>query len=271
MLAKARVLPCDAVMLDLEDGVPPGEKQAARAILRQALDEALYGPLAVVRVNAFATGLAEDDLRATLTGGVAAVCLPKAETPADVLRLATLIAGTEAEQGWTAGKLGILLMVETALGVLNAHAMACASPRVQALCLGGEDLTRDLGATRTRQGSELAFSRAHLVVAARAARIRAIDTIWTGLDDPEGLEAESRQARQLGYSGKLVIHPSQIAPVHRAFAPTEAEILDARRVVEAAAAGQARGDGVVALSGQMIDAPVVARAREVLRLSSLGS
>jgi citrate lyase subunit beta/citryl-CoA lyase len=175
-----------------------------------------------------------------------------------------MLAELERVRGLDQGSLGIHLMVETALGVLRAYDMASASGRVQALCLGGEDLARDLGAARTAQGSELAHARSHMVVAARAAGAQAIDTIFTDLADKEGLEAEARQARQWGYSGKLVIHPAQIEPVHRAFAPTAAEVDHARRLLAAFDAAEAGGTGVIAFEGQMVDAPVVARAREVL-------
>jgi citrate lyase subunit beta/citryl-CoA lyase len=159
-------------------------------------------------------------------------------------------------------------MVETALGVLQAYDMARASPRVRALCLGGEDLARDLGAVRTSEGQELAYARAHVVLAARAAGVLAVDTVYTNLADLDGLLAEARRMRQLGYSGKLLIHPAQIEPVHRAFAPSQEEVAYARRVLEAFEAAEGRGEGVIALDGQMIDAPVVARAREVLAVAT---
>jgi citrate lyase subunit beta/citryl-CoA lyase len=263
MLDKARTLPADAVILDLEDGVPPGEKLAARAVVRQALERGAYGPQVILRVNAFATGLAQGDLREAFGPGVAAVCLPKAETAEDVERLASLLVDLEQEQKLLVGSVGICLMVETALGVLNAYPMARASARVHALCLGGEDLARDLGAVRTKGGRELAHARAQMLLAARAAGALAIDTIWTDLTGSDGLLAEAREARQLGYSGKLVIHPAQIEAVHQAFAPSEEEVAHARRVLDAFAAAEVRGDGVIALDGQMIDAPVVARAREI--------
>ena len=267
MLEKARTLPADAVILDLEDGVPPGEKAAARDTVRQALEAGAYTPQVILRVNAPGSGLIEADLEGALTAGVQAVCLPKAEEASDVVRLASLLAAFEQEHGLAAGALGILLMVETALGVLNAYDLARSSRRVQALCLGGEDLCRDLGAVRTRDGLEIAYARAYLVHAARAAGALAIDTVFVDLADHDRLQAEARQARQLGYSGKLLIHPAQIEPVHQAFAPSAGEVAHARRVLEAFEAAQARGDGVIALEGQMIDAPVVARAREVLALA----
>jgi citrate lyase subunit beta/citryl-CoA lyase len=266
MLDKARTLPADAVILDLEDGVPPGEKLAARAAVWRALTSGGYAPYVILRVNGWGTGLTEADLRETFAAGVQAVCLPKAETSADVERMAALLETVEQEQGLPTGSVALFLMVETALGVLNAYAMARAGRRVRGLCLGGEDLARDLGAVRTKEGVEIAHARAQMVLAARAAGAMAVDTIYPDLSDPDGLLAEARRARQMGYSGKLIVHPAQAEPVHRAFAPTEEEVAYARRVVEAFEAAEARGEGVIALDGHMIDAPVVARAREVLAL-----
>ena len=265
LLEKARTAAADAVILDLEDGVAPEAKAEARGLIRQALDAGPFGPQVVVRINGWTGGLAQDDLAVTLPGGgVDAVCLPKAENPDEVQALARWLDGWEAQQGLAAGSLGVLLMIETALGVLRALELARSSPRVQALCLGGEDLSRDLGAVRTREGQELAYARAHVVVAARAAGVWAIDTVYTDLQDEDGLRAEASQARRLGYSGQLLIHPNQIEPVHQAWAPSAAEIEWARRVLASFDEATARGDGVVALDGKMIDAPVVARARELL-------
>jgi citrate lyase subunit beta/citryl-CoA lyase len=264
MLEKARSLGADAVILDLEDGVPPGEKGPARAAVRRALEGDAYGPQVILRLNAFSTGLVEVDLQEAFHPKLDAVCLPKAEGAGDVERLASMLETMEVERGLPTGAVEILLMVETALGVLVSYDMARASQRVRALCLGGEDLAKDLGAIRTREGQELAHARAHLVIAARAAGAVAIDTIYADLDDLAGLLADARGARQLGYSGKLLIHPAQIEPVHNAFAPSREEVEHARRVVDAFEAAEAQGEGVIALEGQMIDAPVVARARGVL-------
>jgi citrate lyase subunit beta/citryl-CoA lyase len=215
-------------------------------------------------VNGPTTGLAEADLEEAFVAGVQAVCLPKAETPTGVVWLAGLLGELEGRPGRPDGPVGVFLMIETALGVLNAYALAKASPRVRGLCLGGEDLARDLGAIRTRDGAEIALARAQMVLAARAAGAMGIDTIFTDLGDLDGLLAEARTARQMGYGGKLIVHPSQIGPVRRAFAPSEPEIAYARRVLAAFEAAEARGQGVIALDGQMIDAPVVARAREIV-------
>jgi citrate lyase subunit beta/citryl-CoA lyase len=264
MLEKARALLVDAVILDLEDGVPPGEKALAREAVRRALEDGAYAPQVILRLNALGSGLAQTDLQEAFHPRVEAICLPKAEGVGDVEKLASMLETMEMERGLPAGAVDVLLMVETALGVLAAPDMARASQRVRALGLGGEDLAKDLGAIRTPGGQELAHARAHLVIAARAAGAVAIDTIYADLANLDGLSDDARAARQLGFSGKLLIHPAQIEPVHSAFAPSREELEYARRVVDAFEAAEAQGEGVIALEGQMIDAPVVARAREIL-------
>lgn len=200
---------------------------------------------------------------------MAAICLPKAEDLLDVLHLSPLITEIEQIHGLETGAVDIVVMVETARGVLHAHELAEGYWRVRAVCFGGEDLAHELGAVRTKTGEELPHARAQVVLAARATGVLAIDMIWTDLKDVDGLRAEARRARQLGSSGKLVVHPDQVVPVHEAFTPTAEEVDQARRVVQAFDAAGKRGDGVIALDGQMIDAPVVARAREMLKLAGV--
>jgi citrate lyase subunit beta/citryl-CoA lyase len=264
MLEKARSVGADAVILDLEDGVAPENKPVARTMVADALKTAGFEPYVAVRVNGFATGLAEQDLDAIVGPEVRAVCLPKSESVEEVLRLANLLDGIERRWGMRPGSTSIMLLVETARGILNSRELATASARVVALCLGGEDLCWDLGAVRSKQGWELGHARGRLVLSARAAGVHALDTVWTDLRDEAGLAGESRRARQMGFSGKLLIHPSQIEPVTIAFTPNQAEIEHARRIVTAFQEATARGQGVVTVDGKMIDAPVVARAREVL-------
>jgi citrate lyase subunit beta/citryl-CoA lyase len=269
MLEKARTVNADAVILDLEDGVPVGEKEAARATVRRTLEEGDYGPQVILRVNGFATGLTERDLKGAFGPGVAGICLPRAEGMVDTLRLAALITEVEQIHGRETGTVSIVAMIETACGVLHAFELADACQRVRALCLSGEHLAGDLGAVRTQAGEELAHARRQLVLSARATAVRAIDTIWTDLNDIEGLRAEARRARELGYSGKLIIHPDQVVPVHEAFTPTAKEVAHARRVVEAFDAASKRGGGVISLDGYIVHAPMVARARETLRLAGV--
>jgi citrate lyase subunit beta/citryl-CoA lyase len=269
MLEKARTVNADAVILDLEDSVPVGEKEAARAAVRRALEEGDFGPEVILRVNGFATRLTEGDLKGAFGPGVAAICLPRAEGPADTLRLAALITEVEQIHGRETGTVSIVAMIETARGVLHSFELAEVCQRVQALCLGGENLTGDLGTVRTQAGEELAHARGQLVLSGRATAVRAIDMIWADLNDIEGLRAEARRARELGYSGKLIIHPDQVAPVHEAFTPTAKEVAHARRVVEAFDAASKRGGGVITLDGYIVHAPVVARARETIRLAGV--
>lgn len=264
MLEKAKTLRPDVVILDLEDGVAIGEKDAARRMVAEALDGGGFQARVCVRINAFSTGLTEADLVATVKAPVETVLLPKVEVAADIERVATLLGELEADTGRPAGSTRVLAMVETALGVLNALYIARASERMSALCFGAEDFSRDIGAIRTKEGEEVAHARAQMLLAARATGMVAVDTPFTDISDDEGFLAETRRMRAMGYSGKLLIHPRQIDLTHQAFAPTEAEIAHARRVVEAFDQAQAEGTGAIALDGQMIDAPVVARAREIL-------
>lgn len=269
MLEKARTVNADAVILDLEDSVPVSEKETARATVRAALEDGGYGPQVILRVNGFATGLTEDDLKGAFGPGVAAICLPRVAGLADTLQLAPLITEIEHLHGRKVGTVSIVGMIETARGMLHAFELAEGCLRVQALCLGGEDLVCDLGAVRTQTGEELAHAQGRLILAARATAVVAIDTIWTDLSDMEGLRAQAQKARELGYSGKLIIHPDQVAPVHQAFTPTAKEVVHAQRVVEAFDAASKRGGGMITLDGHMIHGPTVARARETLKLAGV--
>jgi citrate lyase subunit beta/citryl-CoA lyase len=268
-LEKARTVNADAVILDLADSVPVSEKRTARATVRAALEEGGYGPQIILRVNGFASGMTENDLKGAFGPGVAAICLPRAAGLADTLRLAPMITEVEQIHGRETGTVSIVGMIETARGLLHAFKLAEGCQRVQALCLGGEDLVCDLGGVRTQAGKELAHARGQLILAARATAVLAIDTIWTDLNDMEGLRAEAQEAREMGYSGKLIIHPDQVAPVHEAFTPTAKEVAHAQRVVEAFDAASRRGGGVITLDGHMIHAPIVARARETLKLAGV--
>jgi citrate lyase beta subunit len=268
-LEEARTANADAVILDLEDGVPVDEKEAARATVRQALEEGEFGPQVLLRLNGFATGLTEADLKAAFGPGVTGICLPRAEGLADSLRLAALITEVEAIHDREAGTVSILAMIETARGVLHAFEISEGCQRVRALCLGGQSLLDDLGAVRTEAGEELRHARRQLILAARATATWPIDTFWPDPDDIEGVRTEARRARELGCTGKLTIHPDQVTPVHEAFAPTADEIAYARRVVEAFDVASKRGGGVIILDGQIVQAQMVARARETLKLAGL--
>lgn len=247
-----------AVVLDLEDAVPPAEKERARELVAAAIR-----PGAVVRVNGLDTGLCEDDVRAVAPRGPAALRLPKCESAEGVRQVAAWLEGTDVR---------LECAVETAAGVLAARELAAAHPRVRALSFGSVDFALDVGAAPTRDGRESLHARCHLVLASRAAGIGPpIDSVYPWLDDPEGLAASAREARTLGFGGKSAIHPSQLAAIHEAFAPTEAELERAQRVVEAFEAALARGTGALRLEdGTFVDGPVVERARRTLALAPKG-
>jgi citrate lyase subunit beta / citryl-CoA lyase len=253
----------DCVLLDLEDSVPPAEKASARILVKHLLATIAF-PEVWVRINPL-DGEGKDDLAEVLLGRPHGVCLPKAEAPGDVTALAEALARLEETMGIEVGGTSILPILETGKGVLHAEEIASADPRVVAIAFGAEDYTRDLGGRRTRDA--LLFARSHVAAAAAAAGVQASDTVFADVEDEAGLVAEATEARDLGFSGKGVINPRQIGPVHRVFSPSEAEIAQAKRVVDAAEQAEARGSGAVALEGKMIDRPVLARAQRILRLA----
>ncbi len=262
---KALGLDADVIFLDLEDAVPPAEKGNARQMVSEALGRPSGGPLRYVRVNPVGSTAFEADL-AGLSGGLAGVCLPKVERPAAIHQAAGRLESRERAHHLPDGSLRIVAMIESARGVLNAAGIAGAHPRVAALMLGAEDLTLDLGLASRREGAgrELLYPRSALVFAAAAEGVLAIDGIFPDLEDDEGLLADAALARQLGFHGKSLVHPRQIAVIHRVFSPTAEEVAFARRVIEAFEQAGLRGEGAIRVDGQLVDRPVVERARRVL-------
>ncbi|MBI4494532.1 MAG: CoA ester lyase [Chloroflexi bacterium] len=264
-VAKVATLRPDAVILDLEDSIPADQKEAARSQARAALAHLAEAPFSrLIRVNSLASGLARADIRAVACPHLDGIVLPKAESAEQLREANMLLAQAEARAGLSLGHVRLIPILETVRGVLRAEALAAAGPRIVAVVFGAEDYTLDVGGIRTREGLEVLYARAHVVAAARAARVAVIDTPWTDLADQDGLWQEARLARQLGFSGKLCIHPSQIEPIHRAFTPTAEEVEAARRVVETADEAARQGRGSVALDGRMLDAPIVGQARRLL-------
>lgn len=260
MVAKARTLDAPAVILDLEDGVGVGEKEEARAAAAAVLAEPWpERPLLFVRVNAVASPYFAADVAAIASVAPFGVCLPKCETVDDVRRAEAALLGAGAPES-----VALLPFVESALGIVNAYAIASASERVVAIALGSEDLAADMGLRRTKEGGELIYFRSAVSTAARAAGCIAIDAVFIDFNDPEGLERDAAAGRGLGFGGKQIIHPSQVASVARAFAPTEAERDRAQRIVDAFDEAERTGGGVVVVDGQMIDRPVVLQALRIL-------
>lgn len=269
MLANADVFGADSVILDLEDGVPVSEKDAARILVRNALKSIPYSKKTeiTVRVNALSTPFGRADFEEIIPLSPGAIRLPKCESAEDILQADALITELEQKYRIAPGSVKIITITESAMGGRNLAEIAAASRRVIALNYGAEDYTASLGAERTREGRELDDIRAKVVVAARVAGVQALDSVFGDINDPEGLYEDALRARRLGFDGKSVIHPRQIHVVHRAFTPTEKETGFALRVMAAFSDAAARGSGVIALDGRMIDAPVVARARKTIALA----
>ncbi|RLM67737.1 CoA ester lyase [Halorubrum sp. Atlit-26R] len=272
LMRKAPGAGADVICFDLEDAVAPGRKDEARAAVREVLADPSFDPDAEVCVRLTAEAPAAD-LDGVLRGGsedgtgdgpgggtddvrLDAVMLPKVEAADRVERVADLCA----ERG---RDLAVFALVETAAGVLSAQSIAAADA-TDALVFGAEDLAADVGATRTDEGTEVLYAREHVVIAASAADVDAIDTVYTDFSDEAGLREDAAFARRLGYDGKLAIHPAQVAPITEAFTPDPADVEWAEAVLDARDEAEREGRAVFRVDGEMIDAPLIAQAERIL-------
>jgi citrate lyase subunit beta/citryl-CoA lyase len=253
MCRKAPATGADTVVFDLEDAVAPSRKAHARAAVADVLSDPDFDPAAEVAVRV-ADPAADLDALAD-AARLDAVMVPKADVEA-IPRVADALDARSLS-------VPILALIETATGVLDAHEVA-AHPAVDACCFGAEDLAADLGATRTAEGTEVLYARERVVLTARAAGVDAVDTVYTDLDDHEGLRKETRFASTLGYDGKMVVHPDQVSVVHDALAPDPEAVAWAERVLAARDEADAAERGVFEVDGEMIDAPLIARAERIL-------
>jgi citrate lyase subunit beta/citryl-CoA lyase len=282
MIEKALGLPVDAIMMDLEDGVAASEKDAARRQIASSLDQisaqlkenpSTRTPSRYVRINAVGHQRMREDLAVVVRPGLEGLVVPKVELPEQVKTVERILELREPELKMPANSVRLLVAIESPKGLFNAYAIASASPRVIGLLFGAEDFSRELGLPLRREGEarDLTYARSGLATAAAAAHVQAVDGVWPDLQDPEGLASYSRQSRRLGFSGMSLIHPSQIAAVNTAFTPTAEEIDYARRVLQAFEDARKRGEGAVAFGGQLLDHPIVDRARQTVELAeSLG-
>lgn len=253
----------DALIYDLEDAVPANELEAARTKVSAALNAAQEGPRRFVRIHGAGHGAADGDLRAVVRPGLEGLVLPKVDRPEDVLTVDRSLTELESQAGMAPGRVRLAAMIESAVGLIQAPAIAVSSPRLAALMFGAEDFAVDLGLFSFRQGGLLAYARSALVVAAASAKLEVVDKVYVDFRDPDGLARETQAARELGFTGKLLIHPAQIEAVHHVFRPTDQEVESARRVVAAFKA--APEEGTMAVDGKMVDLPVVKRAQWILR------
>ncbi|CAA0195516.1 MULTISPECIES: citrate (pro-3S)-lyase subunit beta [Klebsiella] len=270
MLSNAFIYPADALMFDLEDAVAVREKDAARRLVYHTLQHPLYRDIeTIVRVNALDSQWGIDDLEAVVRAGVDIVRLPKTDTAEDVIAMEKEIARIERDCGRQPGSTGMLAAIESAKGILQAPAIAQASPRLIGIALGAEDYVRDIRTERSADGIELLFARCTILQAARAAGIQAFDTVYSDANNEAGFLQEAEHIKQLGFDGKSLVNPRQITLLHNLYAPTQKDVDHARRVVEAAEAAEREGLGVVSLNGKMIDSPIIARAHLVLSRAEL--
>jgi len=252
------------LVFDLEDAVAPASKADARAAVNDVLADPEFDPDAEVAVRVTPAGVAaDDDLAAVLDGAAAdsldALVLPKADAAADVDDLARLMAEHGVDYP-------VFAIVESAAGVL-AGAEIAAADATDALVFGAEDFAADLGGTRTDAGTEVLYAREHVVLAASAAGVDAIDTLHTDFEDEAGLREDTDFAIELGYDGKLAIHPAQVGPINEAFTPDDDRLAWAERVLAAHDEAAAEGRGVFEVDGEMVDAPLVAQAERVIELA----
>ena len=268
MLINGNCLGADAVIFDLEDAVSPDEKDAARILVRNTMRYMDFrGCEIIVRINSIDTPYWRKDIDAILPYKPGLILLPKTGSAADVLAADQYITQMEEKLGMEAGTVGLMPLIETAMGVENAFAIASATHRVKALFLGAEDLTADLQCKRTKEGREIEYARTRLVMAARAAGVDVYDTPFTDVNDDEGIEVDANLAKSLGFSGKASISPRHVDVINRVFSPTMAEIDYAYEVMEAIELAKKQGKGAIALRGKMIDAPIVTRAQRTIAMA----
>jgi len=278
VMAKALESGAHAVILDLEDSVPVAAKAEARALVAKAIDgaaalAAAARPMITVRTNGAATGLLADDLAAVVRRGLDAIFLPKVESVEQMTETAAALDRLEAAQGLAAGSVRIVPMFETALGVVRCYEIARATPRVLATCIGSArdgDLQTDLGCAWSVEGTELFYARSKVLLDSRAAGVFALDGVFSDLGDEAGFIQDCALSARLGYVGRTVIHPKQIAPARRAYAVSEADAAYYRRVVGEFEAVEKTGTtAAITVDGKLVDYAMYQRAKRVLELARL--
>ena len=271
MLSNSFIYKPDSIMFDLEDAVALKEKDSARLLVAHALQHPLYQEIeTVVRVNPLDSEFGLLDLNAVVRAGVDVVRMPKTETAQDVVDMDNAITDIEKACGREVGSTKMLAAIESPLGITQANQIATASKRLIGIALGAEDYVRNLKTERSPEGIELLFVRCSILQAARAAGIQAFDTVYSNANNEEGFLKEAALIKQLGFDGKSLINPRQIELLHNLFAPTQKDVEQAKRIIEAAEEAERQGSGVVSLNGKMIDAPIIDRAKLVLERAKSG-
>lgn len=279
VMTKALESGADAVLLDLEDSVPIAAKAEARSLVAKVIEDiaaagaARVGPAIFVRTNSAASGLLDDDLAAIVRPGLEAVFVPKVESVSEVQHTASTLERLEAARGLKAGTVEIVPMIESALGVYRCFDLINASPRVASTCIGvaqDGDLQTDLGCSWSIEGTELLYARSKVLLDTRAAgKAWPLDGVFGNLNDEAGLIQDSRLSARLGYVGRTVIHPKQIAPVRQAYAVPAAEVAYYQKVVSEFETVEKTGTAAITVDGKLVDYAMYQRARRVLELAKL--
>ncbi len=264
-IEKGAGLGVDSLILDIEDGVALARKDSARQTIVQALKSIDFGRAErLVRINPVDSGLETDDLKVTLPAHPDGFVLPKVERPEQVHWVSERISEMERAKGWPPGAIRLLVLIETARGIVNLREIAGSDERLDALIFGAYDMAGSLGATSSKDGWEVFYARSAIVTYAAAFGLQAIDSVFVDLHDTEGLIAVSERAMQMGYVGKQAIHPRQIEPIAKVFTPSDDAIAEAKRLIDAYQEHQANGVGAFALDGKMVDTPILRAAENVL-------
>jgi len=264
---KVLTLGADAAILDLEDAVAVSEKLATRSALAGALARPRTCR-AYVRINALETEFAWGDIQAAVVSGLDGIVLPKAERAADILKADWAISALERERGFAPGSVDLMPIIETARGLAAAREICAVGGRVRRVSFGAGDYTRDLGMEWTMTEHEVDAARVEIVLASRLGGLEApVDTVFIHIREAEAFRASCARVRQMGFQGKLLIHPDQVGPANAAFAPTEVEAAWARKVVAAFREAEAAGLASIQIEGQFVDYPIVARAERIVALA----
>lgn len=264
-VSKSAASGVDSLILDLEDGVAPDRKAAGRETIAQALQSLDFGRTErIVRINELTTKAAEEDLRATLPFLPNGYLVPKVESADQLAALDRRLSAIERELRLADGKIRLLAMIETARGVVFLREIATSCPRLDALIFGSEDYAGSTGAIRTPESMEVFYAKSAMIAHAAAFDLQAIDSIYTDFQDTDGLIADCKRALQLGFTGKTIIHPNQIAPTQAAFTPDDAAVEKASKLIAAFEASIADGKGAFAYEGKMVDMPMIRAAQRIL-------
>ena len=268
ILLKALSLSVDSLILDLEDSVVPEKKESARKAVKEMLNSGDFGKKErIVRVNSLSSEYGREDILALAHSRVDTLLLPKVNRPEDIQECATFLTQLEKTEGLAPGNIGIMALIESPLAIVNIDAIAMASSRLNGLLFGAADYSRETRGKITAGRFELYYPLSRILLAARVAGIDAIDTPYFDIKDPAGLERHARQAKDMGYDGKSIIHPAQVEIVNRIFTPSKEEVEYSKRVLEAFEGAKAKGKGATQLDGQLIENVHVAIAQRVLEIA----